>query len=342
LGYTLQELADAVGGILHGQADTPIDAVATIRNARAGSISFLANRSYYKYLLDTRATAILLSEQDLENCPVAAIVVKNPYLAYAKISAMLNPTPSVAAGIHPSAVVAEDAAIHASVAVAANAVIESGATIAPGCSIGPGCVVGRNVSIDKNTKLVASVTLCHDVKIGCNVILHPGVVIGADGFGIANDQGVWIKVPQLGSVNVGDDVEIGANTTVDRGALEDTVIEQGVKLDNQIQVAHNVIIGAHTAIAGCTGIAGSTHIGKHCAIGGAVSIVGHLEIVDNVQITAASTVTQSIKEPGLYSSGTPLQENRLWHRNFVRFRQLEEMAKRIRKLEKQIENKSAG
>jgi UDP-3-O-[3-hydroxymyristoyl] glucosamine N-acyltransferase len=339
LGYTLQYLADAVGGAVHGQADVQIDRVATISNARANSISFLANRSYYKFLSDTRATAIILSEQDLEKCPVSAIVVKNPYLAYAKIAAILNPAPTVAAGIHASASVAEGVTLHASVAVAANTVIETGASIAEGCSIGPGCVIGENVSIGKNTRLVASVTLCHDVKIGGNVILHPGVVIGADGFGIANDQGVWTKVPQLGSVNVGDDVEIGANTTVDRGALEDTVIEQGVKLDNQIQVAHNVIIGAHTAIAGCTGIAGSTHIGKCCAIGGAVSIVGHLEIVDDVQITAASTVTQSIQEPGLYSSGTPLQENRFWHRNFVRFRQLDEMAKKIRKLEKQLENK---
>ncbi len=339
MGYTLQELADAVGGTVYGQTETPIDRVATIRNADENCISFLANRSYYKYLAETRAAAIILAESDLQDCPVSAIVVKNPYLAYAKIAALLNPTPAIVAAIHPSASVAEDATIHANVAVAANAVIEAGATIAEGCSIGPACVVGRNVSIDRNTRLVASVTLCHDVKIGSNVILHPGVVIGADGFGIANDQGEWTKVPQLGSVVIGDDVEIGANTTIDRGALEDTVIEQGVKLDNQIQVAHNVTIGAHTAIAGCTGIAGSTSIGAHCAIGGAVSIVGHLEIVDNVQITAASTVTQSIKQAGLYSSGTPLQENALWHRNYVRFRQLDQMAKKLRKLEKQIENK---
>ncbi len=337
MGYTLQELADAIDGIAHGSAKNPIDSVATIYNAGAGSISFLANRGYYKYLSDTHAEAIILAEQDLEKCPVPAIVVKNPYLAYAKIATLLNPPVQAIQGLHPSASVAADASVHASVAVAANAVIESGVSIAEGCTIGPGCVVGSNVTIGKATVLVANVTLCHDVVIGARVILHPGVVIGADGFGIANDEGEWIKVPQLGSVNIADDVEIGANTTVDRGALEDTIIEQGVKLDNQIQVAHNVIIGEHTAIAGCTGIAGSTHIGKHCAIGGAVSIVGHLEIADKVQITAASTVTQSIKEPGLYSSGTPLQQNGHWHRNFVRFRQLDEMAKRIRKLEKQIE-----
>jgi len=176
--------------------------------------------------------------------------------------------------------------------------------------------------------------LCHDVDVGCDVLLHPGVVVGSDGFGIANDKGEWFKVPQLGSVIIEDQVEIGANTTIDRGALDDTVIETGVKLDNQIQIAHNVRVGAHTAIAGCCGIAGSTTIGKYCAIGGAVSMVGHLQIADKVQITVGSVVMQSIKEPGLYSSGAPLQLNKDWHRNYIRFRKLDDMAKRIRKLEK--------
>lgn len=340
--FTLQELADAVGGKVHGQAHKPVSRVATIQNATADSITFLANRSYYRYLAETAAGAVILNEKDLENCPVAAIIVSNPYLAYAKIASLLNPDSVPTPGVHKMAFVDESAHLHESVSVAANAVIGAGVTIQQDCFIGPGCVVERNASIGRNTRLIANVTLCHGVSIGENVILHPGVVIGADGFGIANDEGCWVKVPQLGSVTIGDDVEIGANTTVDRGALEDTVIEQGVKLDNQIQVAHNVSIGAHTAIAGCTGIAGSTRIGKHCAIGGAVSIVGHLDIVDNVQITAASMVTQNIKEPGLYSSGVPLQENKHWHRNFVRFRKLDEIAKKIRTIEKLIENKSAG
>lgn len=337
--YTLQALAEAVNGTLSGQADCLINSVATIQNANPESITFLSNRSYFKYLADTCAGAVILTEQDLHACPVAAIVVKNPYLAYATIATLLNPAEETTSVIDPTASIADSASLHASVSVAAHVVIEAGVVIEEGSYIGPGSVIQKNVYIGKNTRLVANVSLCHGVSIGNKVILHPGVVIGADGFGIANDEGRWIKVPQLGSVIIADDVEIGANTTVDRGALEDTILEQGVKLDNQIQVAHNVVIGAHTAIAGCTGIAGSTHIGKNCAIGGAVSIVGHLQIVDNVQITAASTVTQSIKEPGLYSSGTPLEENRHWHRNFIRFRQLNEMAKKIHKLEKQMKNK---
>jgi UDP-3-O-[3-hydroxymyristoyl] glucosamine N-acyltransferase len=208
--------------------------------------------------------------------------------------------------------------------------------IAEGCEIGPGCVIGVDAEVGKDTKLIANVTLCHQVKIGSNVILHPGVVIGADGFGLAVDEGRWIKVPQVGTVLIGDDVEIGANTTVDRGAIEDTVIGKGVKLDNLIQIGHNVHIDDHTAIAACTAIAGSTRIGKHCAIGGCVGIVGHLEITDNVTITGMSHVSQAITEPGVYSSGTPLEENNKWHRNFIRLKQLDEMARRLRKMEKQI------
>lgn len=337
LEFTLQELADAVSGKIHGQIHEPISKVATIQEATSNCITFLANRSYYRYLSDTSAAAVILSEKDLENCPVAAITVENPYLAYAKIASLLNPPPEACPGVHQKACVDEHAQVHNTVTVAANVVIGAGVRIGQGCFIGPGCVIENNVTIGKNTRLIANVTLCHDVSIGSAVLLHPGVVIGADGFGIANDEGCWIKVPQLGSVLIGNDVEIGANTTVDRGALKDTVIEQGVKLDNQIQVAHNVSIGAHTAIAGCTGIAGSTRIGKHCAIGGAVNIVGHLEIVDNVQITVASTVLQNISEPGLYSSGVPLQKNNDWHRNYSRFRRLDEMAKKIRRLEKLID-----
>jgi len=337
--YSLQELANEVGGSLHGQSDRLINKVATIHNATSDSITFLANRSYSKYLQLTQAGAAILQEDDLVSCPVSAIVTTNPYLAYARIAAKLNPVNKFDAGIHASAVVAESARVHETVSIAAHCVIGESVVIEEGSIIGPGCVIENNVSIKSHVRLVANVTICHDVKIGKKVLLHPGVVIGADGFGIANDQGQWIKVPQLGSVVIGDDVEIGANTTVDRGALEDTIIENGVKLDNQIQVAHNTKIGAHTAIAGCTGIAGSTTIGKYCAIGGASNIVGHIEIADKVQLTVASTVTQSIKEAGLYSSGTPLETNSKWHRNFIRFRSLDDMAKRIRKLEKILDNK---
>ena len=214
--------------------------------------------------------------------------------------------------------------------------------IAAGCDIGPGCVIGKGVEIAENTRFIANVTVCHGTKIGRRVILHPGVVIGADGFGLARDGERWYKVPQIGGVILGDDVEIGANTTVDRGAIEDTVLEEGVKLDNLIQIGHNVFIGAHTAIAACTAIAGSARIGKHCAIGGCVGIVGHLEIADNVTITGMSHVSQAITKPGVYSSGTPLEENSKWHRNFVRLKQLDEMARRLKSVEKKIDSGSDG
>lgn len=342
MAYTLQELAEAVDGQVKGDPDQNITDVATIQHAEPDSITFLANRSYRKYLQNTRAGAVILAEKDLDNCPVAAIVVNNPYLAYAKIATLLKPVNTSNAEKHATASIHTTAKISQSVSIGANAVIEAGVVIGENTLIGPGCVIQKNTSIGSHSTLIANVTLCHDVTIGDEVILHPGVVIGADGFGIANDQGQWVKVPQLGSVVIGNRVEVGANTTIDRGALEDTVIEPGVKLDNQIQVAHNVRIGENTAIAGCTGIAGSTVIGKQCAIGGAVNIVGHLKIADHVQITAASTVTQDITEAGLYSSGTPLQKNSQWHRNFVRFRQLDTIAKKLRQLEKLFQDKPAG
>jgi len=196
--------------------------------------------------------------------------------------------------------------------------------------------------IGEGGRLVANVTLCHGSQIGKRVLIHPGVVVGADGFGFANDQGRWVKIPQLGRVVIGDDVDIGANTTIDRGAIEDTVIEDGVKLDNLVQVAHNVHIGAHSAIAGCAGIAGSAHIGKHCALGGGVGVVGHLQIADNVVVTGMSMVSHTITEAGVYSSGTPLQENAKWHRNYVRLKQLDDMARRLKRLEKQLDEKNTG
>jgi len=342
LAYTLHELAEAVNGQVKGNHDYKINDVATIQHAGPDSITFLANRSYCKYLETTKAGAVILAENDLQSCPVAAIVVTNPYLAYAKIASILRPAETPSATKHASASIDPTAKISQSASVAANVVIEAGVSIGENSIIGPGCVIQQNATVGSDARLIANVTLCHDVQVGDEVILHPGVVIGADGFGIANDQGRWVKVPQLGSVVIGNQVEVGANTTIDRGALEDTVIETGVKLDNQIQVAHNVKIGENTAIAGCTGIAGSTVIGKQCAIGGAVNIVGHLNITDNVQITAASTVTQDISEPGLYSSGTPLQKNSQWRRNFVRFGQLDTITKKLRQLEKLFQDKSAG
>ncbi len=332
--FALGFLAEHVGGEVRGDTGLLIEGVATLQHAAVGAIAFLANSRYRRYLASTQASAVILAEAELRHCPVDAIVVKNPYLAYARIAVLLQSEPETSAVIHPSAVLASGCDVAESVAVGAQVFIDIDAKIGADVTIGPGCIIGRGVTIGAGSRLMANVILCHAVEIGERVLIHPGAVIGSDGFGLANDQGRWVKVPQLGSVVVGDDVEIGANTTVDRGALEDTVISEGAKLDNQVQVAHNVHIGAHTAIAGCVGIAGSTHIGSRCQIGGGVGIVGHLQIVDDVVITAMSLVTGNISKPGLYSSGTPLGPNREWQKSAVRFRQLDDLARRIKRLEK--------
>jgi UDP-3-O-[3-hydroxymyristoyl] glucosamine N-acyltransferase len=271
----------------------------------------------------TRATAVVLGPENAAGCPVAALIDPNPYLAYARVAALLHPASELAAGIHPSAVVSESAHIAASAAVAALALIEDGAHIGERVLVGPGCIVQRGARVGADSRLIARVNLYPGVQIGQRCILHAGAVVGADGFGFAANAGTWIKVPQVGGVRIGDDVEIGANTTIDRGAIEDTVVEDGVKLDNQIQVGHNVTIGAHTAVAGCVGISGSTTIGQRCMIGGGVGIAGHLTIADDVVVTGCSLVSASIKHAGSYSSGMPTVETRLWRRMVAHLRRLD-------------------
>ncbi|MCP4043967.1 MAG: UDP-3-O-(3-hydroxymyristoyl)glucosamine N-acyltransferase [Gammaproteobacteria bacterium] len=334
MGLTLGELAGVIGAELRGDPDIRVEQVATLQRAGKGDVGFLTNSRYRKYLQTTGASGVILAPRDADASPIPVLVKDNPYLGYALAARALNPTESFSGGIHADASVSERATVHPSAWVGPQAVVESGAKIGAGTFIGPHCRVGRDVTIGDQVRLVAGVTLCHSVEIGSRVLIQPGAVIGADGFGFANDEGEWVKIPQVGGVVIGDDVEVGANTTIDRGALDNTVIEAGAKLDNQIQIAHNVRIGAQTAIAGCVGVAGSTNIGKNCTVGGGVGIVGHLEIGDNVHLTACSVVFQSIKEPGLYSSGLPLQENRQWRRNYSRLKQLDEMMQRIRKLEK--------
>ena len=309
---------------LRGEPGLRVSRVATLSHADPGSLSFLANPHYRKQMESTRATAVLVTPEDAQACPVAALIDPNPYLAYARIAELLHPqAPAAAAGIHPSAVVAADARIAASATVGPLSVIEGGAEIGERVFVGPGCIVHRGARVGADTRLTARVTLCAAVRIGQRCILHPGAVVGSDGFGFAPDGGRWVKVPQVGSVQVGDDVEIGANTTIDRGAIDDTVVEEGVKLDNQIQVGHNVTIGAHTAIAGCVGISGSSSIGRRCMIGGGVGIAGHLTIADDVVLTGYTLVTGSIKSSGSYSSGMPAVESRMWRRMVARLRRLE-------------------
>ncbi len=337
MGMRLDRLAAETGAALEGDGAIEIDAVATLQSAGAGQIAFLANSRYRRHLETTGASAVIVRPEDLERAPVAALVSDNPYLVFARVAALLNPERRPEPGVDPSARIAEGCRIPASAAIGPFVVIEEGVELGEEVVIGAGCVIGRDCRIGAGSRLHPNVTLYHGVTIGARALIHSGVVIGSDGFGMANDGGRWVKVPQLGGVVIGDDVEIGANTTIDRGALEDTVIGDGVRLDNQIQVAHNVRIGAHTAIAGCVGIAGSTHIGQRCQIGGGVGIVGHLTIADDVVITAMSLVTGNITRPGLYSSGTPLEPNPKWKRNAVRFSQLDEIARRLQALERHLD-----
>nr|AQQ74527.1 hypothetical protein [uncultured bacterium] len=336
MAFRLEELARRCGGELRGDPDCSIRSVAALDRAGPGDIAFLSDVQYRRHLARTGASAVILEARFLPDCPTHAIVSTNPYLAFARVAQALHPPPPVVAGIHSSAVIGEGAVVDPQAAVGAHAVIGEGATIGERTWIGPGAVVGAGVRIGAECRLEANVTVHPGTRIGARVLIHSGAVIGGDGFGFANDRGQWVKIPQLGGVIIGDDVEIGANTTIDRGALGDTVIEEGVKLDNQVQIAHNVRIGAHTAIAGCTGVAGSTSIGRYCAIGGGVGISGHLEIADGVQLTGTTFVSQSIRERGVYSSGMPFEPVAAWRRTFVRIRQLDAMAKRIDELERML------
>jgi UDP-3-O-[3-hydroxymyristoyl] glucosamine N-acyltransferase len=323
-GFSLGELAVRFGLELAGEPSIRVSHVATLSQGGAGSLSFLADSRHRRELEATRASAVLLGAADAPSCPVAALITSNPRLHFARIAALLHPEPRRDPGIHPTAVVAPAARIAPSASVGALAVIEEEAEIGEGAEIGPGCIVQRGVRIGGGTRLVARVTLYPGVTVGARCLIHAGAVIGADGFGLAPDKGTWVKVPQVGSVRIGDDVEIGANTTIDRGAIGDTVVEEGVKLDNQIQVGHNVTIGAHTAIAACTGISGSTTLGKRNMVGGMVGFAGHLNIADDVMITGCSLVSASIREPGSYSSGMPTVPTRSWRRMVAHLRRFGE------------------
>ncbi|PCJ30257.1 MAG: UDP-3-O-(3-hydroxymyristoyl)glucosamine N-acyltransferase [Moraxellaceae bacterium] len=334
--WTLKDLAKTLDAKLVGEADQTVAGFATLEHAMPGQISFLANASFESQLAKTQATAVIIHPRHTDMCPVSALIVDNPYLTYAKASHLFDVSPVAPAVIHPSAVIHPQAIVAANVAVGANVIIEEDVEIAAGAVIGPGCVVGANSVVGANTRLHANVTLYHRVIIGENCIVHSGVVLGGDGFGFANEDGKWQKIAQLGGVTIGNFVDIGANTTIDRGAIENTLIGDHVILDNQIQIAHNVEIGEGTAIAGCTGIAGSTKIGKYCTIAGAVGIAGHLQICDGVHITMRSAITRSITESGSYSSGTAMSRTQEWRKNAARFRQLDGIVKRIRTLERAL------
>lgn len=337
---SLAQIARQLNLEYHGSADAQITAVSSFHSAHKGSLCFLTSNRYLDALQSSQCEFVIVpSDFDTDLLGNKnGLFSSNPHLSFIQAIELLQPDSlrKPDSTIHPTACIAESAQIGSEVSIAAGAVIGEHAVIGDKVRIGAGCIIEDYVQIGAGTLLHAKVTLCHRVKLGRRNILHSGVVVGSDGFGLVHESGQWHKIPHLGSVMIGDDVEIGANTTVDRGALDDTVIEKGVKLDNLIQVAHNVRIGENTAIAACVGIAGSAVIGKNCQISGAAVILGHLSVADNVTVTAMSLVTKSIKQSGTYSSGTPLLENRLWHRNNARYKALDSIARSVSDLEKKF------
>ena len=329
---TLREIVARLGGEAVGEVGAPLTGVATLDSAGPGDIAFLANPKYRGRLASTRAGAVILGPGDRDAAAMPRIVSDNPYAYYARAVALFHPQPAVRPGIHPFAQVDGSATIDAAAEIGAFVVIGAGASVGAGAAIGSHCVLGDGVAVGAGTRLHPRVTIYPGCRLGARCIVHSGVVIGADGFGMARDAGAWVKIPQVGGVRIGDDVEIGANTTIDRGALDDTVIEDGVKLDNLIQVAHNCVIGAHTVIAGCTGISGSVTIGRHCMIGGGVGFVGHIGICDHVTISGMSLITKSITQPGTYTSAIPFMPHAEWLRNAVHLRHLDAIAAQVRKL----------
>ena len=337
--YLLGDIARELGADLRGDSQQRITGLATLQCAGPEQISFLANRSYGKHIATSQAGAIIVSLESAALATCNTLIMNNPYLGYAQLSHWFDTTPKAPAGVHSSAVIDPSARIGAGVSVGAQVVIEADVDIGDGVTVGHGCVIGARTRIGRDSFLRPRVTLAHDVVIGQRCHILSGAVIGSDGFGFANERGVWHRIAQIGRVVLGNDVEVGANTTIDRGALDDTVIGNGVKLDNLIQIAHNVHIGDHSAMAAKVGIAGSARIGSHCVFGGAAVVAGHLTISDGVQLTGMTMVTGDISEPGVYSSGTSAETNRQWRKNAVRFRQLDAMARRLKELEKKLEGR---
>ncbi|MDH5545126.1 MAG: UDP-3-O-(3-hydroxymyristoyl)glucosamine N-acyltransferase [Gammaproteobacteria bacterium] len=341
-GASLGELAALVKGQLRGDAERKILGIATLEKANSEQISFLSNRKYQKFLKQTQAGAVIVAPELADECPVDALICDNPYLAYARIATYMSGQAPQLGVIHPTAIIAESANVSADVNIGPYVVIGERSVITSGVSIGAGSVIGNDCIIGEGTRLFANVTFYDDVVTGKECIFHSACVIGADGFGIAKDGERWVKIPQIGGVRIGNCVEIGASTTVDCGALEPTVLEDGVKLDDQIHVAHNCYIGENTVAAAETGISGSTRIGKNCTLGGGSGFNGHITIADNVHFTGMSMVTKSITEPGVYSSGIPVQDNRSWRKNTVKLRQIEQLEQKIKNLEAQIAKTDTG
>ena len=332
---SLGELADRLDLAFSGDGSCKLTGLASLQAAGPEDITFFSERKFLQQLAATRAGAVILARDYVEQAPTNCLISSNPYLTFARVSRLFDSLPRTEPGVHPAAVIAPDAQVHESASIAANVVVESGARVGAGAALGAGAYLGRNSLVGDGSRIHPQVVIYHDVHIGRNCVIHSQSVIGADGFGFALGPEGWEKIVQSGGVRIGDRVEIGACTSVDRGTLEHTVIADGVIIDNQVQIAHNCRIGKNTAIAGCTGLAGSTIIGANCTLAGGVGVVGHVEICDNVHVTGMTMVTRSITEPGSYSSGTPMTATRDWKRNAVRFSQLDSLQQRLASLEKQ-------
>lgn len=334
-GLRLDEIVARLGGTLEGDGGLVVSQVGSLQSANSHQIAFLANPKFREQLRQTNAAAVIVSPRFADATTLPRIVHPNAYAYYARVAALLNPPRCAAPGVRAGAVI--HSGLPRSASIGENAVIGKAVTMGENVTIHPGCVIGDGVSIGDDSIIYPNVVVYHDCVIGRRAVIHAGAIIGADGFGFAKDGERWVKIPQIGRVVIGDDVEIGANTSIDRGALDDTVIADGVKLDNQIQVGHNVHLGEHTALAGCVGIAGSTRIGKRCTVGGAGMIIGHLELADDVHVSAGTMVTRSLRRPGQYTSIFPLEEHQEWLRNAAQIKRLAKLADRVAELEKKLE-----
>lgn len=332
--YTLEFLAGVIDAKIQGDGSLVVERLNTLQDASSKELAFLANPKYLKYLETTKAAAVILTEDSASDFSGNALICSDPYLAYAKLTAVFAKPIDRSQGVHATAVVHPSVTLASDVVVGPNAIIGAGSTIADGTVIGAGCSIAEDVSIGANCLLHPNVSVYDDVDIGDDCIIHSGAVIGSDGFGFAPSKEGWVKIHQLGSVSIGDRVEIGSGTTIDRGAIGNTQIANGVIIDDQVHIAHNVKIGENTAIAGCVGIAGSTEIGANCTIAGMAGVNGHITITDNVHIAGMAMVSKSITKPGAYSSATPIDEVGVWRKNAARFHQLDKMARRLSALEK--------
>jgi UDP-3-O-[3-hydroxymyristoyl] glucosamine N-acyltransferase len=340
MAVSLAELARRFHGRVKGNPELTINRVASLESAGPGDIAYLSDRKYLTKLSKTAAGAVIVTEADASHFAGPALIVDDPHLCFARVAQFLHPFPKFSPGVHTTAVIESGAQVAVTAWIGPHSVVEAGAKIGDDAFVGPGCFIGKGAELGARNRLIGHVAIGERCVSGTDCVIYPGAVIGGGGFGFARNGERWQKVPQLGRVVMGNDVEVGANTTIDRGALDDTVIGNGVKLDNLIQIAHNVQIGDNTAIAACVGIAGSTKIGQRCTLGGQSGIVGHLEITDDVHVTAGSLVTSSIREAGVYSSSLKAMPVDKWRRNVAVLHRLEEMSQRLKKIEENLELRS--